>query len=69
MPLSILEVKYTVGSGDSFLAEFLSKRLEKDITAHQIMHQAVSLDAFIMAREGACPGYLLEDFKVFRDSH
>lgn len=68
-PTVQIEVKDTVGSGDSFLAGFLSKRLEKDTTAHQIMLQAVSLGAFITAREGACPEYLLEDFQVFRDSH
>lgn len=66
-PTVPIEVKDTVGSGDSFLAGFLSKRLEKGCTADQIMLQAVSLGAFITAREGACPEYLLEDFIEFRD--
>lgn len=68
-PPVTIEVKDTVGSGDSFLAGFLSKRLEEGTSAHQIMNQAVSLGAFITAREGACPEYSLEDFIEFRDEH
>lgn len=68
-PTIPIEVKDTVGSGDSFLAGFLSKRLEKGTSADEIMHQAVSLGAFITAREGACPEYTLEDFISFRDKH
>lgn len=68
-PTVPIEVKDTVGSGDSFLAGFLSKRLEKGVSADQIMIQAVSLGAFITAREGACPEYSKEDFVTFRDSN
>ena len=68
-PPVTIEVKDTVGSGDSFLAGFLSKRLEKGMSAHEIMTQAVSLGAFITAREGACPEYSLQDFTTFRDTH
>ncbi|OPC57174.1 carbohydrate kinase [Elizabethkingia miricola] len=68
-PTVSVEVKDTVGSGDSFLAGFLSKRLEKGIDAQQIMHQAVALGAFITAQEGACPEYTLDDFTKFRDQH
>ncbi|ALL06851.1 ribokinase [Pedobacter sp. PACM 27299] len=68
-PAIAIEVKDTVGSGDSFLAGFLSKRFVKGASAQQIMQQAVSLGAFITAREGACPEYTLEDFLMFRDSH
>ena len=39
-PTIPIEVKDTVGSGDSFLAGFLSKRLEKGASVHQIMLQA-----------------------------
>ncbi|MGY0037837.1 carbohydrate kinase family protein [Pedobacter sp. NJ-S-72] len=68
-PTIPIEVKDTVGSGDSFLAGFLSKRLEKGTSAHQIMLQAISLGAFITAREGACPEYSFEDFITFRNSN
>lgn len=68
-PTVSVEVKDTVGSGDSFLAGFLSKRLETGTSAHHIMHQAVALGAFITAQEGACPEYLLGEFTEFRDQH
>ncbi|KUG13273.1 MULTISPECIES: carbohydrate kinase family protein [Elizabethkingia] len=68
-PTVSVEVKDTVGSGDSFLAGFLSKRLETGTSAHQIMHQAVALGAFITAQEGACPEYSLSEFTEFRDQH
>ncbi|MCT4120779.1 carbohydrate kinase family protein [Elizabethkingia anophelis] len=68
-PTVPVEVKDTVGSGDSFLAGFLSKRLETGTNAHQIMHQAVALGAFITAQKGACPEYTLDDFTKFRDQH
>jgi len=68
-PTIPIEVKDTVGSGDSFLAGFLSKRLEKGAIAHQIMLQAISLGAFITARKGACPEYSFEEFSSFKNSH
>ncbi len=68
-PTVAVEVKDTVGSGDSFLAGFLSKRLEHGASPHEIMHQAVSLGAFITSQEGACPEYAFEKYKQFRDSH
>lgn len=64
-PTIPVNVKDTVGSGDSFLAGFLSKRLQKDTSAHDIMSQAVSLGAFVTAQEGACPEYRLSDFNSF----
>ncbi len=68
-PTIPVTVKDTVGSGDSFLAGFLSKRLEKDSTVHEIMTQAVSLGAFITSQEGACPEYSLDDFISFKNEH
>lgn len=68
-PTIEIEVKDTVGSGDSFLAGFLSKRLESSANVHETMHQAVALGAFITAREGACPEYTAAEFAGFRDSH
>lgn len=66
IPTIPIEVKDTVGSGDSFLAGFLSKRLEEGSSATEIMHQAVSLGAFVTAREGACPDYTRDDFVAFQ---
>jgi len=68
-PTVPITVKDTVGSGDSFLAGFLSKRFDREATAQNIMQQAVALGAFITAQEGACPEYTLEDFIAFRDHH
>lgn len=68
-PTIPVEVKDTVGSGDSFLAGFLSKRLQKETSAHEIMSQAVSLGAFITSQEGACPEYTQEDFLKFKGRH
>ncbi|PQA97132.1 carbohydrate kinase [Chryseobacterium shigense] len=68
-PTIPVEVKDTVGSGDSFLAGFLSKRLQKEGSAHDIMSQAISLGAFITSQEGACPEYTPEDFKHFKEKH
>ncbi|WP_223607219.1 carbohydrate kinase [Chryseobacterium sp. OSA05B] len=68
-PTIPVEVKDTVGSGDSFLAGFLSKRLQKEASAHEIMSQAVSLGAFITSQEGACPEYTVADFVKFKGMH
>lgn len=52
-----------------FPCRFPVKRLETGTNAHQIMHQAVALGAFITAQKGACPEYTLDDFTKFRDQH
>lgn len=63
-----IEITDTVGSGDSFLAGFLSKRI-KGRSPQEIMKQAVSLGAFITSKSGACPDYFYEAFKSFREEH
>lgn len=63
-----IEVTDTVGSGDSFLAGFLSKRIQGK-NPQEIMKQAVSLGAFITSKSGACPDYSYEEFKSFREEH
>ncbi|MGG7466922.1 carbohydrate kinase family protein [Chryseobacterium arthrosphaerae] len=68
-PTIPVKIKDTVGSGDSFLAGFLSKRLEAGSTVHETMVQAVSLGAFITSQEGACPEYSPEDFIRFKNYH
>jgi len=63
-----IEIADTVGSGDSFLAGFLSKRIQGK-SPDEIMKQAVSLGAFITSKSGACPDYTYEEFKAFREKH
>lgn len=63
-----IEVNDTVGSGDSFLAGFLSKRIQGK-SPEEIMKQAVSLGAFITSKLGACPDYTYEEFKSFREEY
>jgi len=65
-PAVSIEVADTVGSGDSFLAGFLSKRIQGK-SPDEIMKQAVSLGAFITSKSGACPDYTYEEFKSFRE--
>lgn len=63
-----VEIKDTVGSGDSFLAGFLSKRLVGE-KPENIMRQAISLGAFITSQSGACPDYSYEQFRRFRNKN
>ncbi|WP_312822978.1 carbohydrate kinase [Epilithonimonas sp.] len=63
-----IDVQDTVGSGDSFLAGFLSKRIQGK-NPQEIMKQGVSLGAFITSKSGACPDYSYEEFKSFREEH
>ena len=67
-PTVPVEVKDTVGSGDSFLAGFLSKRLETGTNAHQIMHQG-SIRRIYYCTERSLSEYTLDDFTKFRDQH
>lgn len=60
-------VQDTVGSGDSFLAGFLSKKLMGG-TPSEAMQQAAALGAFITSKEGACPDYSIQDFELFYQS-
>lgn len=59
-----VEVKDTIGSGDSFLAAFLSKRLQHADPASTLEY-AVAMGAFITAQSGACPPYQKVDFEAF----
>lgn len=64
-PAVDIVVADTVGSGDAFLAGFLSKRLEETASIDAIMKQAVNLGAYITSKEGACPEYKKIDFELF----
>lgn len=66
-PAIPVDVKDTVGSGDSFLAGFLSyKAMNKSI--EETLLNAAMLGAFITSKEGACPPYTLSEFEAFKNS-
>src|SRR5690606_5030257 len=58
-PALIVEVRDTIGSGDSFLAAFLSKRCRQDkqVTPEEMLEFATMLSAFVTQSTGACPSY------------
>jgi len=67
-PAVPITINDTVGSGDSFLAGFLTKRInQKD--PFETMEHATALGAFITSSKGACPEYTLEDFELFKQKH
>lgn len=60
-----IEIADTVGSGDAFLAGFISKRVQLK-SPEEIMKEAISLGAFITSKSGACPDYEYEEFEKFK---
>lgn len=58
-PALKVEVRDTIGSGDSFLAAFLSKRCRQDkqVTPEEMLEFATMLSAFVTQSTGACPSY------------
>jgi fructokinase len=67
-PAVPVKIADTVGSGDAFLAGFLSKRITHS-NPEEIMKQATALGGFITSKEGACPSYNLKDFESFRKAN
>lgn len=65
VPITIAD---TVGSGDSFLAGFISQRIKGE-SPERIMKEATALGAFITSKPGACPDYTYEEFQAFRDQN
>lgn len=61
-----IEIADTVGSGDAFLAGFISKRVQMK-SPEEIMKEAISLGAFITSKSGACPDYEYEEFQKFKN--
>lgn len=63
---TIYEVKVadTVGSGDSFLAAFLAKKMSNQPIADCLLF-ATALSAFVTGKKGACPVYNLSDIEDF----
>jgi fructokinase len=57
-------VNDTIGSGDSFLAAFLAKRLE-DTEIEETLSYAAALGAYVTMHSGACPEYEKNDLYRF----
>jgi fructokinase len=60
----LVEVNDTIGSGDSFLAAFLTKRLQH-ADPETALGYAAGMGAFITSQAGACPAYEKADFESF----
>jgi fructokinase len=63
-PAYRVEVNDTVGSGDSFLAAFLSKKL-KGAALETTLEYSAALGAYITMQSGACPDYSELDLERF----
>ncbi len=63
-----VQVKDTVGSGDSFLAAFIAHRLHGD-AVYESLQAAVLLSAYVATRSGGCPSYSAEDINTFKNIH
>lgn len=63
-----VEVKDTIGSGDSFLAAFLSQRCRQDkqVSIEEMLEFAAALSGFVTQSSGACPSYDLRTIKRFQ---
>lgn len=60
-----IDVKDTIGSGDSFLAAFIASHCQK-IDPETSIKNAVSMGAFIATKKGGCPDYDLSDYIKFK---
>ena len=63
-PAFEVTVEDTCGSGDSFLAAFLTKKFENE-TPETSMIYATGLGAFVASQKGACPTYDLSKLESF----
>ena len=61
-----INVKDTIGSGDSFLAAFIASHCQK-IAPETIIKNAVSMGAFIATKKGGCPDYELSEYIKFKN--
>lgn len=59
-----VQVVDTIGSGDSFLAAFLSSTTE-GLDLNEALETACALGAFVATKEGACPDYTPADLRAF----
>ncbi len=63
-PAVPVQVKDTVGSGDSFLAAFLTQKLRGE-TSENMLAFATALGAYVTTQSGACPPYSRTDLNRF----
>ena len=66
-----VQVADTVGSGDAFLAAFLSRLIDKD-PPEKILDFACAMGALIASYTGACPEYEIDEIKTlnsFSNAH
>lgn len=70
-PAYHITVKDTVGSGDAFLAGFLSKRFSgtPDMPKSASVDFAAAVGAFITTKDGACPSYTIDELNSFLKEH
>lgn len=59
-----VNVNDTIGSGDSFLAAFIAKKLQ-GADPLEAINYAVGMGAFITSKSGACPSYDLTELESF----
>lgn len=67
VPAPLIKPVDTVGSGDSFLAAYLSQKIIGKST-REAMEYAVWLSAFVATQHGACPPYTEERLQAFQQS-
>ncbi len=63
-PAYPIQVKDTIGSGDSFLAAFLAMKLS-EAPLEIALDYAAAMGAFITGQAGACPEYSMADLNRF----
>ncbi len=53
-----VKVADTVGSGEAFLAGFLSKRLDRSFSIEDCLAEGIRKGAYVASQYGACPPYV-----------
>lgn len=62
---SEVKVKDTIGSGDSFLAAFITGHF-RHTEPREMIKDAVAMGAFIATKKGGCPDYELPEYQRFK---
>jgi fructokinase len=61
-----VQVRDTIGSGDSFLAAFIANHHLK-VPPKIILKNAIAMGAFIATKKGGCPDYRIEEYESFKN--
>jgi len=61
-----IKVMDTIGSGDAFLAAFISSHFN-GLQPQEILKNAVGMGGFIATKKGGCPGYSLSEYQNFKN--